>query len=415
MAARSPGTEDRMQPYVNTGGRAKAPTPDFSPRVKLPPVDFPAPPPEVLADDAAAAAWFKQACLAAGEEEPVHQHRPGLPRRPDHDARVFALARAAKPTPKGRVLAVLSMTGKLPHLVNGKPMSDGATCLLIRLVGLLSAPGWAEGTFMLEACNRSLAHELDTTMRTIARHLSELHHGGYLYRHFTSGKVGLRRQAIDLGPLVSRLDELEGGIARRALERAEVRAERAYCITLPDETGGDDTPVTLNTNDLETSDKDVSANGKKVELPACGQLSATPSRPAIVEPTGRPEWKPKPTTALKVCPVFATFVAGKEPTWPDLVAAGHAAGTTFGLSPGAWGTLCSGLGREWAALAVGLVANMPATSFTRSRASTLELKRGAYLGGIARKLERGEDVGIVATWFKQAKKEPPHDSSKIAR
>ncbi len=404
MALRSPNMEDRMQLHENTGGRGKASARDFSPRVKFPSIEFPAPSPEVLADDSAAAAWFRQALSEAGEDEPAYEQRPGLPHRPNHDARVFALARAAKPIPKGRVLAVLSMAGRLPHLIHGTPMSDGATCLLVRLVGLLSGASWTEGMFMLDACNRSIAHELDTTTRTIARHLSELHHGGYLYRHFTTGSVGLRRQALDLGPLVSRLEALEQGIAQRAMERAEMRAERARCVTLSDQTGGDDNRDILNTNDSKEITDSVSTNREEVAASACGKLPATLPSPAKAVPTGRPEWKPRPTTALEVCPALATFIVTQEPGWPELVAAGYAVGAAFGLSPTAWGTLCSGLGREWAALTVGLVANMPATAFTRSHAPTLELKRGAYLGGIARKLERGEDVGIVASWFRQAKK-----------
>ena len=59
--------------------------------------------------------------------------------------------------------------------------------------------------------------------RACRPYLAELQSAGFLYRHFTTGSIGLNRPAIDLGPLVYRLPELEAGIADRALYRARVR------------------------------------------------------------------------------------------------------------------------------------------------------------------------------------------------
>ena len=374
----------------------------FSPRPELAPVPFPPPPPEALTDATAADAWFNQAVADASEI--LYRDRPGMPHRPAHDAQVFALARSAKPTPKGSILAMLAAAGQLAHLADDQPVSDGAGRLLGRLAALLDRERCAQGWFHVTACNATLAQEMGKSCRTIARHLAELQAAGFLYRHYTTGSIGLDRPAIDLGPLVSRLPELEAAIADRAAMRAEVRAERAKCATLSEKSGGDDSPGTLNTDDLESVSASVIAQEEPVAPAACGKPPASDSRTVSFQPAGRPAWVPKPHQVLTVCPTLAAQVTTSEPRWPDLIEAAYMLAQHYDLNARVWHTLCLSLGREWAALTVALVAEKPASTFTRCRAPRVELRRASYLAGIARKLVHEPDkVSITASWYRHVK------------
>ncbi|MGH7084117.1 MAG: replication initiation protein RepC, partial [Acetobacteraceae bacterium] len=338
----------------------------FCPRLDPEPVPFPAPPLEALTDPTVADAWFDKAVADAGEI--LYRDRPGMPHRVSHDAQVFALARAAKPTRKGYILAILSAAGQLAHLADDRPVSDGAGRLLGRLAALLDRERCEQGSFRVTACNATLAQEMGKSHRTIVRYLAELQAAGVLYRHYTTGSIGLDRPTIDLGPLVSRLPELEAAIADRAAARAEVRAERARCATLSEMTGGDDRPVVLNTNELEFNSDLVSASNQEVAPAACGQPETSAAPAAPYQPTERPEWAPKPRQVVAVCPTLAAYVTTTQPAWPDLVEAAYALTQQYELNKRVWETLCVVLGREWAALTVALVAEKPPSTFTRCRA-----------------------------------------------
>lgn len=378
--------------------------PDFKPKAEDGRVPFPAPPEAALSDAAAADAWFDQAA-AAGEI--LYRDRPGMPHRAPHDSQVFAMAHAARPVAKGRILSILATAGQLAHMADDAQLSDGAGRLLARLAALLDRIRCEQGWFQVTACNATLAQEMGKTRRTIARYLAELQSAGFLYRHFTTGSIGLDRPAIDLGPLVYRLPELEAAIADRALYRSEVRAEHNRCATLSEKTGGDDKNGTLNTNDSESNRESVFALKKDVAGSVRGQPQPSDGGTANFGPLGRPKWIPKTHQVVDVCPTLAAYLSNPHPAWNDLVDAASMLAAQYDLTDTAWKTLCAGLGREWAALTVAMVAELPAATFTRCAAPLIEQRRASYIAGIARKMAKGEDVSITASWFRHVKRSNP--------
>jgi hypothetical protein len=56
---------------------------------------------------------------------------------------------------------------------------------------------------------------------------------------------------------------------------------------------------------------------------------------------------------------------------------------------------------------VAMVAELPASTFTRCAAPRIELRRASYIAGIARKMAKGEDVSITASWFRHVKRVKP--------
>ncbi len=360
--------------------------PDFSPKAEHRPVTLPPPPPEALDDPVAADAWLDQAVSDAGEI--LYRDRPGMPHRAGHDSQVLARAYAARATAKGWLNSVLMAAGQLPHIDGGAAVSDGAARLLYRLAALLSREGCEKGDYRLTVCNATLAHELGRTVRSIRRYLSELQASGWIYRHFTTGPIGLARPAIDLGPTVQRLAELEDEIAGRA----EARADRARCATLgvildQEESGGEDRPAPLNTTDSESLSGTVSAQEGYV----AGKVSGKPQQGADVKgffyPGGRPAFTPKPRLVLDHCPTLAAYVGTLDPTWFDLIEAAGRLASRWDLHSRVWQTLCLHLGREWAALTV----------------ATPELRRAGYVSGITKKLEKGQAASVAASWFRHLK------------
>nr|WP_295744919.1 hypothetical protein [uncultured Acidocella sp.] len=380
--------------------------PSFSPRPERPPVPFPPPSPEALHDPAAADTWLQNAADAAADI--LYRDRPGMPHREPHDSQVLARAYAAEPTSKTWLNAILMAAGQLPHIAGGAAVSDGAARLLYRLAALLSREGCEKGDYRLTVCNATLAHELGRTVRSIRRYLSELQASGWIYRHFTTGPIGLARPAIDLGPTVQRLTELEDEIAGRAEARADQRADRARCATLgvildQEESGGEDRAGPLNTDDSESLSGTVSAQEGSV----AGKVSGKPQQGADVKgffhPGGRPAFTPKPRLVLDHCPTLAAYVGTLDPTWFDLIEAAGRLASRWDLHSRVWQTLCLHLGREWAALTVATVAELPNSHFTLSRAATPELRRAGYVSGIAKKLEKGQAASVAASWFRHLK------------
>ena len=376
--------------------------PDFRPKPEDGRVPFPAPSDAALREATAADIWFNQAVGAAGEI--LYRDRPGMPHRAPHDAQVFAMAHAARPVAKGRILSILAAAGQLAHMADDAPLSDGAVRLLARLVALLDRMRCECGWFQVTACNATLAQEMGKSRRTIARYLAELQGAGFLYRHFTTGSIGLDRPAIDLGPLVYRLPELEAAIADRAFYRAEVRAERHRCATLSEKTGGDDKTSTLNTNDSENNKESVFALKKNVAGSVQGQPQPSGAVTPNYGPLGRPKWIPKTHQVVDVCPTIAAYLSNPYPAWNDLIDAAYVLATQYDLNDAIWKTLCGGLGREWAALTVAMVAELPAATFTRCAAPRIEQRRASYIAGIARKLAKGEEISITASWFRHVKR-----------
>lgn len=348
-----------------------------------------------------------QAALSAiitGDNQTNHdaaRTRLGLPRRSPHDRQVLAAAYAAQGTAKNWLTAVLLAAGRLPHIAGGKDVSDGASRLLYRLTALLHKQGCTTGNFQVTVCNKTLAHEMNRDVRSIRRYLAELQDAGWIYRHFTTGSLGIQRPAIDLGPTATRLSELEGAISARAEARAEIRAMRAECETLNNKetnlSWGEDKPVPLNTDDSE-SICNVIAKERDSLVSDCGKASQSVDIKGIYE-NKRPEFIPKIGLVLEQCPSLALYVDQRSARWPDLVDAASKLAEKWDLNEIIWGRLCLALGREWAAITVGTVAELPETWFTRSRGQTIGSKRASYVSGIAKKLATNQ-VNITASWFR---------------
>jgi Helix-turn-helix domain len=380
---------------------------NYTPQPERNPVLLPPPPQEALTDPLVADAWFKQAVDDAGEI--LYRDRPGMPRRADHDAQVLAMARAAEPTAKGWILAILNGSGQLAHIADDRDLSDGAARLLYRLAALLDPVRCRQGWFHVTACNETLAQEVNKTVRTIRRYLAELQEAGFIYRHFTTGPIGLRRPAIDLGPLVNRLGELQQSISRRAQYRADVREDRSRCATLTElpilkKTWGEDRLDLPNTEDLEIESDSVIAPEGPVAGVVCGKLQQQNSGQANYQPVGRPNFIPKPQGVLVECPSLAAYISNLNPSWPELIDAAYLLALSWDLNETTWKTLCAKLGREWTAITIAMVAELPGSRFTRSHAPRVELKRASYVAGIARKLSKGDDVSVTASWFRHVKR-----------
>ncbi|MDE8347437.1 MAG: replication initiation protein RepC, partial [Acidocella sp.] len=170
---------------------------------------------------------------------------------------------------------------------------------------------------------------------------------------------------------------------------------------------GGDKIATLNTDDLECSSDSVSALREEVVGSARDNTPASRGGKVNFGPIGRPKWIPKVHQVIDVCPTLATYLSTPHPQWSDLVDASYVLAARFELNDRAWKTLCGGLGREWAALTVAMVAELPAETFTRCAAPSIELRRASYIAGIARKMTAGKDVSITASWFRHVKRARP--------
>jgi hypothetical protein len=91
------------------------------------------------------------------------------------------------------------------------------------------------------------------------------------------------------------------------------------------------------------------------------------------------------------------------PSWPELIDAAYLLAASWDLNESAWKTLCVNLGREWAAITVATVAELPPARFTRSSAPRIELRRASYVAGIAKKIAKGEEASVTASWFRHVK------------
>jgi DNA-binding transcriptional ArsR family regulator len=383
--------------------------PRISEPVDLPEICFSPPPAEALTDTEAANAWYQGAFEAAGE--PIYHPMPGMPGRTPHNAMVFALARSARPTQKRWIASVLdSATSQLRHIADDQitvPLS--AEAVLRKLVTYLSQERCAQGWFHVTACNATLADELNTSPRAIRRHLARLQEAGFIYRHYTTGEIGLKRYSLDLGPLVHRLDELQADHIERARRRAERNAVRARSATyvafdkFEKKTGGEDNIVPLNTDDSMSVMGSVSAQKEAVARPEEGR-GEDPGRSTVnYGPVGRPQSIPKPEFVAAMCPHVAPYVGNSRPSWPEMIEGAYQVAGRWGLNQTAWSTLCQHLGREWAAITVLTVAELPASRFTQSNAPTVDLRRAAYVGGIVKKLKKGEDISVMASWKRHVK------------
>jgi DNA-binding transcriptional ArsR family regulator len=361
--------------------------PRTSASVDMPAITFPAPPAEALADPEAADAWYTAAFEAAGE--PIYLPMPGMPGRSPHDAMVFALARSARPANKRWIIAILdSATSQLRHITDeNRTVPLSAEAVLRKLATYMNPERCGQGWFHVTACNATLADELNTTPRAIRRHLARLQEAGFIYRHYTTGEIGLKRYSLDLGPLVHRLDELQADHSERAKRRAERNATRSRSATFvpfdkhSQKTGGEDNNIPLNTDDSESVLDSVSAQEEAVAQSdeGRGEGPGPVTKPLAVNyrPVGRPDSVPKSEFVAAMCPNAAPYLPNSEISWPAMIDGAYRIAERWGLNQTAWSTLCLHLGREWAAITVLTVAELPASRFTQSNAPTIDLRRAA--------------------------------------
>jgi hypothetical protein len=96
-----------------------------------------------------------------------------------------------------------------------------------------------------------------------------------------------------------------------------------------------------------------------------------------------------------MCPYVAPYIGYSRPSWPAMIEGAYQVAGRCGLNQTAWSSLCQHLGREWAAITVLTVAELPAP--------TVDLRQAAYVGGIVKKLKKGEDISVMASWKRHVK------------
>lgn len=379
-------------------------------------IAFPPPPAAALHDNETATKWFADAVEAAGEGIP--HPRPGTITRNSQDMTIFALAKQATPTPKDKILKTMATVHTLYYI--HEPMrrvSDGARNVLGRLVAALYDKHAEAGDFTIRILNSTIATDCGKDERSVRRHLASLQEAGFIYRHYTTGDHGLRRQAIDLGPLVARLEELHAEQQARVERRAQLEQERALSLTMPNppgklntelsttkNAGGEDKFVPLITDPQNISERDtVMAQGKAVVVSAPNEPVMSAGASPNYGPKGRPEFTPEPKFVAKLCPTLKIYMRDSPETWPYIVETAYNLGMTWDLNKSTWNHLCTILGREWAAIVIATVAEIPEKQFTRSNAPTISLKRAAYVSGIVRRLRTGTDDSVAASWFRFVK------------
>lgn len=376
--------------------------PEFSPRLDTNVVKLSAPPEQALQDPIAANSWFSEAVDAAGEL--IYEARPGMPRHADNDRQILALALSAKPVYKGFLLSVLAGAGgRLVHLSYDRNLSSVSAILLSRLVSLLKPEACEKGNFLVKSSNAMLAQEMGKTERTIRRLMSELQEAGFIYRHFTTGPVGLSRKCIDLGPLVCRLPELQDGMAERALYRAEARADRSRCATLSEVkdrniSGREDTIDPLDTQDFKYLSVPVIAQEKDGSQSGVGKVLPEDNSTASIRSTDQLPVPPPPSIIVSNSPSLRAYLCNSPDSRSEVFEAAYRLAMNWGLNRRSWQSLCSHLGREWTTVCIATVAELPSSRFNQGLDDDLGSRRARYLAGIARKLATGEDVDITASW-----------------
>jgi replication initiation protein RepC len=99
---------------------------------------------------------------------------------------------------------------------------------------------------------------------------------------------------------------------------------------------------------------------------------------------------------LLLAPRLRTYLTTPRPVWRDIVDAADWLRGEMGISRPLWGEACLAMGRECAAVAVGLVSAKPAEHFRTSP--------GGYFHGMVAKAKAGELNLVRTIWgLRQAK------------
>jgi replication initiation protein RepC len=85
---------------------------------------------------------------------------------------------------------------------------------------------------------------------------------------------------------------------------------------------------------------------------------------------------------IQLAPRLRSYLATPVPSWPDVVDAADWLRGELGVSKSLWGEACQTMGRETAAIAVGIVSAKPVGHFQSSP--------GGYFHGMVAKAKAGE-------------------------
>lgn len=298
-------------------------------------------------------------------DDSAAERRKGRP-GPAPDA--YAYIAKARPTPRGRITQALGM-----DCGRAWGLNTGQFTLLLRLAHLLNADDCKAGRFQVRAINHTLAHELNCSVRSIQLRLRHLEKSAALiYRHFTGGDVGLDRAAIDLAPLVARLEEIYEAITDRAADRQEYRDQL-------------NSPLADRVSDQSNSPPHESECTHNTQTPRYRSSTATqehearsytPSSSARLAEghRGVPEryqpagFTPPPSSGRS----FLSLIAQAA---PELAAETESAAfdsarwlaQSWGVPQKVWGNGCNEHGRLVVAAVIAVAASRPADSFRKGR------------------------------------------------
>ncbi|WP_341702074.1 hypothetical protein [Ferrovibrio sp.] len=327
---------------------------------------------EALTGDSAKAAEFAQAAKSADDSLAAKtERRKGI--RPAPAPETFALISQASPTPKGRIERSLQADcGK--HWA----LRDGEFRLLVKLVGLLNTDDCKRGLFRIVASNKTLAEELNVTVRTIQLRFSRLETIGIIYRHYTGGDVGLDRAGIDLAPLVARLQELWDALLDRADGRREARAALKAPLTGRDHCQVDSSPHesvgTLNTHTMQKSSGTCYPEDEaRTSTSPTPQAPKQPQTPMRSGQRTSSRYNPKEfTPAPKTADSFIRLMAQASPDLAadderQIIDNAHGLATAWGLPQKVWARGCHEHGRAAAAAVIAVAGARDASEFRKGR------------------------------------------------
>ena len=171
--------------------------------------------------------------------------------------------------------------------------------------------------------------------------------------------------------------------ARERLENLLAKAKDRVSVPVnPDPLGAENGPHQYTYKlSLYPEQDTVLANEK--DSSASGQAGASRSTPARREApeTGR-VLKLHPEELVRLAPRLKPYLRRSDPTWPDIVDAAGWLRSDLDVSKSLWGEACLAMGREQAAIAIGIVSTKDPEHFRTTA--------GGYFHGMVAKAKAGE-------------------------
>lgn len=200
--------------------------------------------------------------------------------------------------------------------------------------------------------------------------------------------------------LIERPEDLALGVASLERRQSEARArlEMLLKVVDSDPKGPENRPHITSTNDLDNPRDTVMASegckstpGERVpdrETPAVTRERQSAGQGAA---GGRPDRAERTDAGtvmrlsadelLRLAPRLRPFLRTGSPAWPDLVEAAEWLRGELGVSKSLWGEACLTMGREQAAIAIGIVSAKPEEHFRTTP--------GGYFHGMVMKAKAG--------------------------